>query len=463
MSTLLFCSTLATAQTKVNKEWQTDTGLPATFEWQASATSPYGISALVGNQQNGATSDLYISLTDRDGTLLWEQLYDGSGDNDYGSAVAFLGSDLIIGGALYNSATNDYDAVILRVTETGSIVWEVIYAGSFGGNDAVTDLKVSALGNIFVTGGSEGNGSLMDYHTMKLNGSGSILWHASYDHQSLFDVPAAISVDQNENVVVTGGSSASFTNWDYATVKYDAQGELLGSHILEATGMGLDRPAAMSRTADGSIHITGMASDDGINYDIKTIKLSPDLDLLWIATYDEAGDEDQATGIDVDADGNVYVSGTVTDANGRQLLILIKYDPNGELMWVKKDLPLDPNGQTKGTDVKVVDSQVVVIGEKTEQENSDVITIGYDLEGTKQWEKTVDGGNNATDKAASVKTDAAGNIYVSGKVSDGTTENYTTIKYSAYNKPKEVVFDSREHNPFFWAIHSLPSSAPMHS
>jgi len=447
--TLTFISSTLLAQTKVNKEWQTDSGLPSTFEWQASATSPQGKSALVGNRQNGATSDLYVSLTDRDGTLLWEQLFDGFGDNDYGSSVDFLGNDIIVGGATFNPSNNDYDALILRFSASGTLLWNVIYQGPFGGNDAVTDLAVSSLGNIFVTGGSEGSGTLSDYHTMKISGSGAILWHASYDYQGLFEVPAAISVDANENVIVTGGSSETFSNWDYATVKYTAQGTFAGSHRMDS-GIGLDRPAAMSRTADGSIYVTGVSSDDGVNYDIRTIKLDSDLQLVWNKVFDEFGGEDEATGIDVDADGNVYVSGTVLDASGRKIMILLKYDVNGTLEWAKKNEPIDTQGSSKGTDVKVIsDTKVIVVGEKTEGGNTNVAIMEYSPDGTRQWEKTVDGGNNAADKASKVKTDIEGNIYVFGKLSDGITEKYTTVKYRSYRKPTTVIFDSTGTQPLF--------------
>jgi len=446
---LTFISTALLAQTKVNKEWQTDAGLPSTFEWQASATSPQGNSALVGNRQNGATSDLYVSLTDRDGTLLWEQLFDGFGDNDYGSSAGFLGNDIIVGGATFNPTNNDYDALILRFSETGNLVWNVIYQGPYGGNDAITDLAVSNLGNIFATGGSEGNGTLSDYHTMKINGTGGIVWQTTYDYQGLFEVPAAISVDGNENVIVTGGSSETFSNWDYATVKYTAQGAFAGSHRMNS-GIGLDRPAAMSRTADGSIHVTGMASDDGVNYDIRTIKLDSDLQLVWNKTYDESGGEDEATGIDVDGDGNVYVSGTVLDASGRKIMILLKYDVNGTLEWVRKNEPIDTQGASKGADVKVIsDTKVIVVGEKTEGGNVNVAIMEYSPDGTRQWEKSVDGGNNAADKASKVKTDVDGNIYVFGKLSDGITEKYTTVKYGSYRKPTTVIFDSTGTQPLF--------------
>lgn len=438
------------AQTRVNKEWQSDSGLPSTFQWQASATSSDGRTALVGNRQNGPSSDVYISLTDSDGTLLWEQLFDGYGDNDYGSSVGFLNDDVIVGGALFNPTNNDYDAVVLRINDSGSVIWNVIYAGIFGGNDAVTDLVVSGLGNVFVTGASERNGSLSDYHTMKISGTGTILWQSVYDYQSLFDVPAAITVDENENVVVTGGSSDSFSNWDYATVKYDSQGAFLDAHRLETNGMGIDRPAAMSRTSDGSIHITGMASEDGVNYDIKTIKLNSELELQWSASFDEFGDEDEATGMDVDAEGKVYVSGTVTNDVGLKIMVLIKYDVDGNLEWAKKTLPIDEDGKTEGKDVKVVsDEKVVIVGEKTEEGNTNMITIEYDKDGVKQWEKTVDGGNNATDKTTNVKTDGEGNLYVTGKVSDGLQERYTTVKYSTFEKPKDVVFDSTGTHPLF--------------
>ena len=87
-------------------------------------------------------------------------------------------------------------------------------------------LAVDAAGNVYVTGGSDGSGTGRDYATLKYDSDGNELWVARYDGPgSAIDNAQALALDAAGNVYVTGESWGSGTNLDYATVKYDSDAQ----------------------------------------------------------------------------------------------------------------------------------------------------------------------------------------------------------------------------------------------
>src|SRR5574341_2530523 len=85
--------------------------------------------------------------------------------------------------------------------------WVRRYNGRGNGVDSATALAVDDSGNVYVTGGSFGNGTFLDYATIKYGSNGNILWVRTYDGPaSGDDIATAIEVDGKGNVYVTGTS-----------------------------------------------------------------------------------------------------------------------------------------------------------------------------------------------------------------------------------------------------------------
>ena len=76
-------------------------------------------------------------------------------------------------------------------------------------------------GNVYVTGRSYGSGTDYDYATLKYDPDGNQLWIQRYNGPgNALDEATAIAVDGAGNVYVTGFGSGSGTDYDYATLKY---------------------------------------------------------------------------------------------------------------------------------------------------------------------------------------------------------------------------------------------------
>ena len=204
--------------------------------------------------------------------------------------------------------------------------WVARYGG--GESDYAYALAVDAYGNVYVTGESLGSGTDFDFATIKYNASGNQLWVARYDGSycydeycwRYYDSAHALAVDADGNVYVTGESWGDDSVLTYAIIKYDASGNLLWTRDYE--GPGLDTDAyGLAVDADGNVYVTG--------YDFATIKYDASGKELWVVRYEGPRiNFGVAYALAVDADGNVYVTG---ESNGD--FATVKYDASGKELW----------------------------------------------------------------------------------------------------------------------------------
>jgi dienelactone hydrolase len=79
-------------------------------------------------------------------------------------------------------------------------------------------------------------------------------------------------IDGSGNVYVTGYSYGGDANYDYATIKYDTNGNQLWSAPYNGTGNSEDYAFALVADKSGNIYVTGQSMGVGTNFDYATIK-----------------------------------------------------------------------------------------------------------------------------------------------------------------------------------------------
>ena len=211
--------------------------------------------------------------------------------------------------------------------------WVMRYNGPGNADDYAWDIAVDNVGNVYVTGKSQGSGTgYCDYATVKYDSLGVEQWVARYNGlANSYDAATSIAVDNAGNVYVTGMSMGYSTAFDYATVKYDSLGVEQWVARYNGPRYNSDYANAIAVNNAVNIHITGYRRDSGTFRYYTTMKYDASGIEQWAARYDGPGDPlgDGATAIVVDGTGNVCITGWSLSWDTGIDYATIKYSPTG--------------------------------------------------------------------------------------------------------------------------------------
>jgi uncharacterized delta-60 repeat protein len=309
--------------------------------------------------------------------------------------------------------------------------WVRLFNGAASGDDEAAVMKVDAAGNVYVSGFSTGSGSGHDYTTIKYNSDGVQQWISIYNGPgNALDEVFDMAIDAGGNVYVTGRSYSTQSEYtaDIATVKYNSAGVQQWAARYNSPTNEQDYGFAVTVDASGNVYVTGQNGHPALDADVVTIKYSPAGVQLWAVLYDLTGNWDTGNDIDVDALGNVYVTGFHSTDWGTAYLdmVTIKYDAQGVFQWSK-----GYNGTGNNSDQAVAlgldaSGNIYITGYSTGQVY-DCVTIKYDPAGTQQWIKTFTTSGTSVDVPTDMKVLPSGNVYITGAF----TFNYGTLKYNS--------------------------------
>ena len=268
----------------------------------------------------------------------------------------------------------------------------------------------------------------------------------------LFVTPApfgsAAAVDNAGNLIVVG-SSEPFSNGESQEFMFKFVSSLPDSPLSQRACMqtfGNGEPLdtfgyGVATDSSNNIYVTGTTQTfGGEDYDVFVQKFTSSCNLLYTLQWGGPGN-DIPRGIAVDGEDNVYVAGTTNSfSNGYNQIFLIKYGPEGELLFssqwggVRNDygagLAVDPFGN------------VYVVGTTTSYGtggSSSIVLLKYDSFGNLLFQRTLGGPLNSF--GAGVAVDTAGYVYVTGySYSLGPTPGISAVVLLKYDQAGNLVF-----------------------
>jgi hypothetical protein len=304
-------------------------------------------------------------------------------------------------------------------------LWSVGYDGPAHSEDRVTGLLADSAGNCYLAGYSFGGATDFDFGLVKVNPAGETVWTRRYGSPyNCEDRIWSSAFDRTGNVIVCGGTIADSTHgWDFQLASYAPDGDTLWLRRYDFPDHGDDKPAAVAVAADNSIVVTGSARHRPVptvanrtDWDIALLRLTPLGDTLWSRLADGGTDrDDHGIAVAVDSAADIYVAAKATGAAGSTDIALLKYAPDGRLLWQRI---LDGPGRANDFPLGLLldqKSRPVVFGATTGKGTSfDYSVAVYEPDGTPTWHRTWDG-NGRVDIAHAACTDPAGNIIVTGQ------------------------------------------------
>jgi len=335
--------------------------------------------------------------------------------------------------------------------QTPNWTWVTQKGGTF--IDRGESIATDPNGNILTVGSSNGN-----YFLDKQDASGNLLWSKTTGDGK------CVRADANSNVYVTGVfsspsitfGSTTLTNAgadDMFIVKYDSVGNVLWAK--KAGGSGDDFSYSLSIDANGNIIVAGIfgsasivfGSDTLTNKGIFVTKFDSNGNVLWAKSASNNNVPFQWNcAVGTDKSGFIYVTGNFLNSplifgidtltsSGDQDVFIVKYDPNGNLLWAKSEggssfdynssAAVDPTGN-----IYVAGffwSASITFGSTTlvNQGYTDMFIVKYDTDGNLLWAKSPVGTGN--EDAYNAVTDTSGNLYVTGYFNEHLDFNGTTF------------------------------------
>jgi uncharacterized delta-60 repeat protein len=309
--------------------------------------------------------------------------------------------------------------------------WVARYNGPANFGDYGKDITIDAAGNVYVIGSSY-NSRATDYVTIKYNSDGIQQWAARYNGPANgYDNPTTIAVDVSGNVYVTGRSENSIGAFQMTTIKYYPSGVQHWVQRYDSISGSADYGKYLTLDQDGNAYVAGGSMNGPLYTDLNIIKYSPSGVILWIARYRGSGHHYAgAHWIELDRAGYIYVTGTsIQDSSGYNDYLTVKYNSEGILQWARTCF----EQATSIAYTLAVDNSgnIVVAGTSFFSVSAyDYATIKYNSSGNQQWVQTYNGQKSSLDVASSIAVDTNANIYLAG-FSNGPMSQYALLKYNS--------------------------------
>lgn len=234
------------------------------------------------------------------GSIVWQKEYPLSDSSQSGSYVYSDSSGNVYAGYWYGPSNNDY-ADIVKYNSSGVLQWRVrLSYSTIYYNARPGDINVDSSGNVYVgahTYNTQGVG--WESYAIKLNSSGSVLWQKKIYGSDSFYISGSTSIDSSGYIYFTGFKG-------YMTpymVKMDSSGNIIWQK--------------QAQYSSGNFLVCNKHTFDGTNFyqlvwgtrnGVETYNLA------WIVSISQAGNINLQRSISFDG-AAVYAYGINTDSS----------------------------------------------------------------------------------------------------------------------------------------------------
>jgi uncharacterized delta-60 repeat protein len=219
------------------------------------------------------------------------------------------------------------------------------------------------------------------------------------------DAAPLLKVDSRGHCYLGGTTRTANRGGNYFAMKYAPDGRQLWSAAYTIATNWHNATTAMTVDAEGNVYLTGTTCPNNAGYDMLTVKFNATGRLAWAQTYGTPGGVSEVGwAIAVDTNGNVYVGG-----NSEPDLVVVKCDAGGQQLWTAR-YPREREDINTPVALALDRAGQVYVASSTHSEwYANMLVLKYDPAGRLVWARRVPG------NAKAIALDDAGGVYVTGR------------------------------------------------
>lgn len=426
-----------------NLEWVDQTPVVGDTYFHTSSMVSGGQLYVTSNVMNeGGHTDILLIKYGEGGDTTWSSTFNGSANgDDYGiELTTYAGNYIYVTGAVENTSSG-YDYAVLKIdASNGDLEWSYTFDGPQGGTDIPSDIVVDENDLVYVCGAIEDAYGYSDFGVIRIDDSGNFDWSMAYDDNQLWDGATALTLMENNELGVTGGSNYEAGVWNVTVLELDRDdGSIISEVQSTSTSVAFLEVTAMTTDADNNLYLTGYTQ--GSDKDVHTVKFDSTLTVEWVVDYD-GGNDDEGNDIEVDSQGNIYVVGYTERDSGGYNYLTIKYESDGNEDWVRELGNATPNTEYATAEKLDLDNQanIYLTGTVEQGSESGMSFVMYDTDGNIKLYRKYET-QSVSDRAYDI--DFYGNaVYITGLSHSTATGTLTVLKYELAERDMTVVQES---------------------
>lgn len=332
----------------------------------------------------------------------------------------------------YDSSGNYYLAggltnslfVLAKYNSQGSIIWirDITSTGGLYLDTTIKNIKVTNAGDIYLVGNKGGT-----IFVIKLNSSGTVVWTREFTSVAFSSGYISMNIDSSENVHVMYTTSTFTLRYFVLNSSGTIDNSKSKSISIQEDASAQNFLGDMRLDSSGNVYVCGrLYLPSTAFYYAYVIKLNSSFQVQWYRSINKSVGVPNFKKLDVDAAGNVYVTGVLRGSVYEELYVE-KLNSSGVSQWSK--VIQVPAASVAGEGIKV-DSEgnlyVTSVGL-----NYSWIIVKLNNSGASLWQKIVHSTTySGYIQPYSLDIDSNNNLYVSGNTNETTVTN--THRYQIY-------------------------------
>ena len=253
---------------------------------------------------DGGNSMRTIKFNGSTGAEMWRA---NTAGYPYAQAIDAVGNIVVTGYIYKGGSDRDFSTVKYNGT-TGAVMWNVTYNSVIASSyDNALAIAIDASNNVVVTGITGISSQIIKYS----GASGAELWNVASslpDHETL-----AVAIDAAGDVLLVGSSKVAGGNYDIRTVKRSGTtGAEIWSKSYNGTANGADFGAAVAIDSNGHVIVTGTSKDAVGDGNLRVIEYHGITGaVLWNHAYIGPDFYDAGYRVAIGSGNSVYVIGAL--------------------------------------------------------------------------------------------------------------------------------------------------------